>query len=310
MFRKYQSIENHYQSKHINWWLEHFPDLEKEEFVLQEKLHGSNIQLVFTPDKNLTVCSRNRVLEEGENFFGVFELLETEEYQEIINHMQKLSNISKKEINLYGELFGKGIQKGVEYQDEKKILFFDMKQDGILYTPLQLEGIMILSGLEKYLVPTFKKVVGLKAAVETNVEFDTIINPEKGNTSEGVIIKPYNKVYRSPMGEIFYLKKKNEAFKEKQKSKKPKKEEPSELLELNEEFKTFINKNRIESVFSKEGEIQDPSQIGNYIKLVVEDAKEDFLKENSEAIKDLDKKELKVVFNHGSLIVNFLKEYL
>jgi hypothetical protein len=49
-------------------------------------------------------------------------------------------------------------------------------------------------------------------------------------------------------------------------------------------------------------------QMGNYIKLVLEDAKEDFLKEHT--LPDLDEKTKKVIFNVGTDIALILKSLL
>ena len=64
--------------------------------------------------------------------------------------------------------------------------------------------------------------------------------------------------------------------------------------------------------FSKHGEIQTPKDIGKYIKLILEDAKEDFLKDYNinELVIDLDKNKEKAIFNVGSRIVNLLKSKL
>lgn len=74
------------------------------------------------------------------------------------------------------------------------------------------------------------------------------------------------------------------------------------------EFKSYITENRLLSVFSKEGQIQSPKEIGKYIKLLLTDAQDDFLKDND--ISHLDKQQQKDVFNVGSLIANMLKSYL
>ena len=49
-FQKFFSIENHYRNKEIAKWLEIYPELKNEKFVLTEKIHGSNIQLYFSPN--------------------------------------------------------------------------------------------------------------------------------------------------------------------------------------------------------------------------------------------------------------------
>ena len=40
MFKKYHSIDNYYQKKNLDYWLERCPELATCEYVLQEKIHG------------------------------------------------------------------------------------------------------------------------------------------------------------------------------------------------------------------------------------------------------------------------------
>lgn len=83
-----------------------------------------------------------------------------------------------------------------------------------------------------------------------------------------------------------------------------------EVARWNAEFASYITENRLQSVFSKEGEIEKPKQIGQYIKWILFDAKEDFLKDWGEKIKLLDINQQKQIFNIGSKIANMLKNYL
>jgi hypothetical protein len=74
-------------------------------------------------------------------------------------------------------------------------------------------------------------------------------------------------------------------------------------------FLPYINENRVLSVFSKEGEIQRPEQIGQYIKLVMEDAKEDFELENDLSNTDIGK--MNDVFKTANReVVKILQQYL
>ena len=109
----------------------------------------------------------------------------------------------------------------------------------------------------------------------------------------------------------FLVKKKSEKFKEKESTKKlkPKEDLSSEVVNLMLEFKSYINDNRMLSAFSKEGPIERPQEMGKYIKLIIEDAKEDFLKDN--VVPDsLSEKEQKLIFNVGGLVADKLKKYL
>ena len=93
---------------------------------------------------------------------------------------------------------------------------------------------------------------------------------------------------------------------EKSKAKERKEHVPDHPLKA--EFLTYINENRLESVFSKYGVIEKPQQIGEYIRYMLEDAKEDFLKDNDVSV--LHKETLKEIFNAGHNIMKLLKEKL
>ena len=43
MFKKFPSIENHYQQKNIDYWLRLYPELKDEDYVITEKLDGANL---------------------------------------------------------------------------------------------------------------------------------------------------------------------------------------------------------------------------------------------------------------------------
>src|SRR5690606_36331161 len=132
----------------------------------------------------------------------------------------------------------------------------------------------------------------------------------ENNYAEGVVIKPYqNNII---LGDSrFILKKKSEKFIEKESTKKEgnKEDLSSDVVNLMLEFKSYINDNRILSAFSKEGPIQKPQEMGKYIKLILEDAKEDFFKDN--ILPDtLNEKEQKLIFNVGGLIADKLRSHL
>ena len=61
----------------------------------------------------------------------------------------------------------------------------------------------------------------------------------------------------------------------------------------------------MQSVFSKDGPIEDRKDIGKYIKTILADAKEDFLKDYPE-VATLDKAQQKTVYNVGSTIAKML----
>jgi hypothetical protein len=109
-------------------------------------------------------------------------------------------------------------------------------------------------------------------------------------------------------GSRFILKKKSDEFAEKMKVKQPKAKISNEVMKANLEFRSYITDNRILGIFSKHGELENMKNFGKYINLVLDDAKEDFLKDND--ISDMEPKAQKQVFSVGGLIAQKLKGYL
>ena len=153
-------------------------------------------------------------------------------------------------------------------------------------------------------------VKGLGAALEVDTNFPTKINPLEGNICEGVVIQPYSKVYRLHSGATFLLKKKNEAFKEKQKARKPPAPVDSEVARMRGMFDEYITESRLRSVFSKEGCIQEPRQIGDYIRLVIADALEDFIKDHGAAWNVATKQQRGQITKVGGQVADMLKGHL
>lgn len=310
-FLKWPKIQNSYQQKFIDVFLAEFPELKDEAFAVTEKLHGTNLQLYFQPQQPYRVGTRNHFLEEGERFYDVWNTLA--KYQDVIDDVQIYADELGHSVRLFGEMFGGKIQNGVDYGSEHRIAFFGRMLDDELGSFIGLASLYSVLGV--CLVPVVAIVEGLRRALEFDIEFDSRLSPagiEPGtNTCEGVVIAPLSKVYRNAGGHTFLLKRKNEAFKEKQKVKRPPTPEDSEVARLNAEFRSYITDMRLQAVFSKEGgEIERPDQIGDFIRLVLADAKEDFLQDNQEAVDALGKTQQKRVFNVGGMIANLLKARL
>ena len=309
MFITYPDLTNHYQQKSIKVFLGEFPLLAEELFTIDEKLHGTNIQLIFEPNRLMLVGSRNRILDFTENFFGIFETLL--KYKQELEVIQKYCNENDQLLNLYGELFGPGVQKGVDYGLRKRIRVFHLRINKRLISSIEFNNWLYRLEIAHLRVPHLGLIDGLENALNFDTEIPSVLS-EMGDLCEGVVIQPFNTIYKQKDGDYIILKKKNEKFKEKQKAKKQYIPEilSEEVEYLMNEFHSLINRNRLESVYSKEGMIKDSAQIGYYIKLVMEDAtKELFLDETIKARIDLlDKKEKKIIFNVGNQIARMLME--
>lgn len=312
MFIKYPSIENSYRTKEIASWLGQYPDLGNEWFVAQEKIDGANIQIVFFPNESYKIYSRNQ--EVDWRFYNVGEVLSRQEWKRFFGYAQFFAEKNNIVLRLYGELFGQGIQNRVHYCDNKNILFFDASIGGNFLCYEQFCALFSNLLHEHFCVPILSENLnGLECALSCDEKFDSLVSKiylgdATKNVAEGIVLKPKYKTYQSQQGSVFYLKKKNEKFAEKIKTDKLDNRVDEKALLLKSQFAHYVNENRVLSVFSKQGQIAKQAQIGDYIRLVIADAREDFEKDVD--VSELTKDELKIVYNVGGIVVNILKKYL
>lgn len=294
-FFKYSSIENHYQQKFINSFINQFgSESLKQKFIISEKLDGANIQLVFSPNQEMKVGKRTSYLEPTESFFDIWNTLK--KYQKQIDVLQNFANENNEIIVVYGEIYGIGINGRINYGDKKFISFFDIIRNEDFISQSELYQLFAKLDLLPML-PSFQITCSLAQAMEIEV-------PEG---KEGFVIQPFDKVIRLGSGSRFILKKKSSGFDDKVSPKvKDKRDAGGNAFNL--KFREYINENRLKDLFSKHGEIEKPQQIPDYIRLMIEDAKVDFLKDHD--ISAFESKEQKEIFNIGSVIVSMLKKYL
>ncbi|WP_052507050.1 RNA ligase family protein [Desulfonatronovibrio magnus] len=324
MFKKYPSMDNTYQIKSIERWKEFHPNLEEEEYIVLEKIHGTNFSIIFDPGSTPYFASRNRVLEPEEDFFGLREVVLADDHNFLMDHFIRKANDENMSWQVYGELFGPGVNKGVFYGKKRDFRLFDLRRDGFLLPHREFEAIMHSLNLEHYIAPSLGTFHGLKAALDVPVEgVSSLLTPEgynEENVLEGIVIKPYRQILLSPVGYTFMLKKKTEKFQEvtkKAKTPKPSDEHPI-VSALNQRFSRYITDQRLQNVFSKEGVISHKKEVSKYIQLLLEDAKEDFLKDEEslemlqklEGDPDFPKNELRKIYNVGSEPFKLLQPYL
>ncbi len=311
MFKKYHSIENSYQQKNIDNWLRRYPQLAMEQYILMEKIHGANISFYFEKDK-FEVARRTAIIEPNEKFYNIWGVIP--EYRKYISIFKRIIDSgSYDNIRVYGELFGGGVQKGVDYGPKQRILFYDVEINGILMSPKWFIEWMTLSKMGEVIVPIIKIVDSLEEAVNFNIEtMNSMVLGIDDNIIEGTVIKPFNTTFTLPMGGTFMLKNKTKAFEEKKSIKKTPKitEIDPEVQKLKDIFNSYITSNRLQGIFSKYGEITSSNQLGEYIKYMINDAREDFLKDNLDELKKLDKKATRTVFNASKEIVKMLSDCL
>lgn len=315
MFQKYCSITNHYNTKDIVYWFQYHPELPNLKYVIQEKIHGSNLQLIFQPEQELRLASRNNLIGYDDSFYTAKTVLDNE-WENGFKRIQIYANTENVKVRVYGEIFGPKVQKGVDYGSVRKFRIFDIEIDGEWLSGQEVERFLLELQIIHLMVPILGYADSLEEALAFDVNFNsTLVEAEKGtNIMEGGVIKPYEKVVRSPEGSTFYIKKKNDEFKEKSAAKPvkdPTEGHTPEVVAWREVFYQYLNDHRVQAVFSKHGEIQKSSQLGEYIRWVVQDAEETFLTEEANFDKvAFNKKEYKFITNGGKAVATLLKEHL
>lgn len=291
MFQKYSSIENF---EHIRLDVFKDLDIESQRFVIQNKIDGSNISFIFSPERSdPQIASRNQVLGSYKtcNFQQSFQqAIENPIFEKFIEFFQNQAVDANIQIQIYGELFGPTVQKRVWYGAAPGILFFDMRINEKYLEQDKFYKTFIDNGFEELLVPTLAMGVSFQEAVSYNIEFQDPIcsnsdqfrknNPQ--NYSEGIVIKPLDKEFYSPCNERFVIKRKSPKFSEtspKREKQENSNEIPGALAEMIENFLGYINENRVLSYYSKAGPLLYIKYIGDYIKPILEDAAEDFCKD-------------------------------
>ena len=307
MFCKFPSIVNSYHEKTLKFWLEKYPELKNERFVAETKIDGASISFVFSKDEEMKVYSRERYISPNENFFDVWNVIKGEYCQHVFGickaYVEKYGLAS---LQITGELFGQGIQKRINYGKEKYIIFYSVSINGYLQPPLFCYNFFPYSVCINAVHDNLSLEDALNFDVENLKDFYSMCQ----DTAEGIVIKPYNKVYVSPVGDIFYLKKKNEKFNDRAKVKEDVAKFSDEVIRLNLQYKSFLTENRLQDLFSKYNIITDQSQLGTYIKLMREDAINDFMKDFGDDFNKLEKKEQKAVFNVGNVIAKMFQKHI
>lgn len=135
-FLKFTSLDNTYREAMLNKIEMHGLTHPSVLWMATEKLHGANLG-VYCDGSDIKVASRTNMLEDGESFFNVWNVLG--KYRE--NILKYTANILKDVHDfcneagytltvapyqiLFGELFGGSIQKNMPYGEEQDFNIFD-----------------------------------------------------------------------------------------------------------------------------------------------------------------------------------------
>ena len=274
-FKKFPSLENTYQTKPIQ--IAEELGLDKQQYVVTEKVHGANFSFHISMDSNLNVdikcAKRSGWIEDGEKFFNYKYVLE--KYRNRLENTFDAMSDDCEELVIFGELHGGNIQSGMCYKDDQDFIAFDMKIDGVPVDKLSMFN--VLQTYEIPCVPLLGKFDTLQEALNFNESFDSLLmrdgfnGEEKHKEAEGVVIEPVTPSW-FPNGSRVYFKKKTKRFLEKGGNKIKKEPEtlPKELESVLLTSFEYINEPRFQAVCSKIGEVTI-KDIGKVMGLMTQD---------------------------------------
>lgn len=325
MFYKFSKIPN----------LESLTDRELQEFksecnqyLITEKVDGSNISITFnldnenTSDKNFEVYTRN-----GNSFKeDILEVLDLD-LSKLYVYLSSYFGSIYKSVVLHGELYGSWVMNRLDYGSTCAICVFYFsfvnEDDTFAFRTTQEETMKILAQAKcsdkiKH-VPVFdfvqlsdsddvvrklKECCKLPYTSMLSIE-NQVKNPCK---SEGYVVYSIDNDNRLKK----MVKIKDEDFKDT--IKEAKKDKLDEVTALNHEFNNFFNENRVLDMISKHGGVISSKDIGNLIKDAILDAKEDFTQQNAKKLeqvrKNLDKRIYKVSANTINMITKTIKNHI
>jgi Rnl2 family RNA ligase len=329
-FKSYTSIENTFDKTFIEKiFLEGY---DKQEFVVQEKVHGSNVCFV-TDGQTVSFGKRTGFVEPGEKFYNFEELLER--YAPKVLSLFSIVKETVPEMNaltVFGEMFGGKyphpevkndsktvlIQKGVLYCPKHEFYAFDlyvMTEEAGRYLDVDEANAFYGRGGFFYAQTLFRGTLAecLKYPNDGLSKIsDWLGLPSiEDNICEGVVIRPVKPLYLRNGARVL-LKNKNERFSEKKSVKKRKPKlfaEPSYSEILNKLLLVvaeYVTENRLNNVASKIGEISVPKDTGKLIGLFSKDVLDDFLKEHSGNYAAVEKSEQKILNRHVNFLVTKL----
>ncbi|GHV43129.1 hypothetical protein FACS1894180_1320 [Bacteroidia bacterium] len=336
-FKKYSSIENTFDKDFVEKIKEQIPA--NQEFIVQEKVHGSNVSFI-TDGAKMEFAKRTGVVEEGEKFYDYEELFER--YRPKILNLYKSVKAKYADLQtliVFGEMFGGNyphkdvknnhkisiIQKGVAYCPTHEFYGFDLychcgldpqsPEQKHYFLPVEDTNLFFANGGFIYAKTLFSGA--LEECLNHPNAFPSTIYKEfnlpeiEDNICEGIVIRPAEPLYLRN-GSRVLLKSKNARFAEKKSIKKRAPKvfvEPTyseNLKQLLPETELYITENRLNNVVSKIGEIRVPRDTGKLIGLTAKDVLDDFLKEHSGKYAALEKSEQKIINTHINKSVTVL----
>lgn len=188
--------------------------LPKGEYIVTEKIDGTNIRLIFTKpeegkEREILVGSRKLILNQEDK--------SSKQYIDCIKevNLPKLAEYFKNvnsTIIIYGEGYGAGVQKGGIYSSIKNFRVFDIRIGHAYQDWNYVEKVCIDNQLNIVpVVGTVKEINYHNCLYELNEHKETLIKEGTGGKSEGLVFK-FNPVLLNKYGERLIFKVKHKDF--------------------------------------------------------------------------------------------------
>ena len=262
-FTAYSSIENSYRGKDISRIRNE--GFDKVEWVATEKVHGANFGL-WTIDGKVVPSKRSSFADGA--FYGC---------QPVVEMLSpSVLAMGYNDVVVFGELFGGGIQKGVNY-GAKRFAAFDIKIEGKFVDYDTFVELCDSNGIPRCVEiarGSFDEILAIDPSFPTKMS-------DCGATdiAEGFVMKPVKNAYLR-LGDRIILKKKSPGFSERtsEKTPRPPKEPLTDLQKsIFEAAQAYICDERIESATSKFGEKEFNLVLGEVLSDIYRELEKDGL---------------------------------
>jgi len=291
-FTRYNSLENTYRQKAID----SCHTLGIPEWVALEKIHGSNFSFVCD-GASVLPAKRSGIIPLSES--GIYDFygcsLVVEEYS---SKVMELSHFIGGPVQIFGELFGNGVQQGINYGKKDFRAFDILLGDGEF---LDWARVRVLCAI--FDIPMAPEIArgSLSELLDISPEFTSKLCDD---AAEGFVIKPLRVNAKMGNDSRAILKQKSTAFSEKKESTSKQPHVMSdEVKPIFEDFLNYLNDNRLRNVLSKTGDVITPKDFGKIVGMLVKDAKDEFERDEYEISKSDWKEISKYVVKEASVVL-------
>jgi Rnl2 family RNA ligase len=223
---------------------------EEHDVIITEKIHGKNMRILIPENaKSINdIIIGAREYSEDHISFGLHS--EAKMLRGLLDLERLLEYFKKenKQVILFGEFYGKGVQKGIKYRDDKGFIVFDIMIGDNFIEFDKIKSICNMIGLETVPIlyrgkpdkEIFNKFININSALAKN---NKII--EDSNLTEGVVIRS-NPLNKNQYDEFVICKFKSDWNLEEKEVK-----EDKDLSKVNEFVERFVTISRVEKMIDK-----------------------------------------------------------